>query len=112
MSLSLTLVFERHPLRDEPVLATNKLDFGYVDHALFDALKPVSVPLDEGVEWHGDDSGLTLCKTDPYGDPLTFVSVALLVPQLEAVAKVPWPMAVVAFIRALPPSMRVVLWWH
>jgi len=112
MSLSLTLVFERHPHLDGPVLASNKLDFGYVDHALLEALKPVSVPLDEGVEWYEDDSGLMLRKTDPYGDSLTFISVALLVPRLEVVAKAPWPMAVVAFLRALPPSTRVVLWWH
>lgn len=112
MSLSLTLVFERHTRSGEPIRASNKLDFGYVDGALVDVLKPVCVSLEEGVEWPDDESGLTLHKTDPYDDPLTFVSVALLIPALNEVADDTWKKAVVAFISGLSPAARVVLWWH
>jgi len=46
MSLSLTLVFERFHPSAEPILASNKLSFGYVDATLVDALADVVVPFD------------------------------------------------------------------
>jgi len=112
MSLSLTLVFERFHPSAEPILASNKLSFGYVDATLVDALADVVVPFKDGVEWPDDETGLVLRHTDPYGRPLTYVPAALLGTRLAIAAKAPWSQAVVTFIGALPASTRVVLWWH
>ena len=112
MSLSLTLIFECPGRPPSTVYAQNKLSFGDVSGNVHVSLLEVSVPLPEGVEYPDDQEGLQLRHSDAYGDPLTFVSAALLVPRLQGVARGPWQPGIVAFLEKLPPSTRVVLWWH
>jgi hypothetical protein len=112
MALNLTLIFDRFSQRGGPILSTNKLAFDYVQASLADELHPFSVPLSEPVHWLEDGSDSSPRKTDMYGDPLHFVSATHLVPKLAVIAKTPWEKAVVAFVGALPPDARVILWWH
>jgi hypothetical protein len=57
------------------------------------------------------DAELTFTATDGYGKPLTFATPgdlrALCLPGDLA----PWNCAVLAFLRALPPDHRLVLFW-
>ncbi|MHA6823961.1 hypothetical protein ACQUKI_20855 [Ralstonia pseudosolanacearum] len=111
MSLSLTLVFDKYERSHDPVIASNRLKFeGHANH-LQEVLQPVTLPLPAGVEWLSEDAGLKLFKTDPYGDELTFVSAGLLAPRLHDTVQGVWGKAVAAFVQALPPETRVVLWW-
>lgn len=112
MSLSRTLAFDQYRHDLDPIIASNRLKFEGDAERRREALKLVTLPLAAGVEWLGDDEGLKLCKTDVYADELTFVSAGLLAPRLQEAAQGPWGRAVVAFVQALPPYRRLVLWWE
>jgi hypothetical protein len=60
---------------------------------------------------HYEDEGLTYTTTDRYGHPLTYTTPTdlrrLRVPEDIA----PWNHAVLAFLLALPPDFRIVLFW-
>jgi hypothetical protein len=57
------------------------------------------------------DTGLTFEDVDRYGQPLTFTTPADL-RQLRLPPDVaPWNRAVLAFLLALPPEARLVLYW-
>ncbi|MEX3984262.1 hypothetical protein AB4Y45_35485 [Paraburkholderia sp. EG287A] len=112
MSLSLTLVIERPSRAPQTIPARNTLDYGYVTDELHALMLPVSVPLPEGIEYADDEEGRKLQHEDQYGAPLSYVPAALLVPRLREHARSPWELAIVTFIEKLPPSTRVVLWWH
>jgi len=69
------------------------------------------VPEGKRVEVYGDE-GIEVCTTTPYGDPLTFVRAKEFrkVKTDKTIGK--WNLAVIRFLRALPPETPVVLWWH
>lgn len=87
------------------------------DHALFGQLAPSAVPclvspLPAGLRvGHFEDEGLRWDDADRYGSPLTFTTPLLLerLRQLEDLT--PWNRAILAFLLALPPSSRIVLYW-
>jgi hypothetical protein len=97
-------------------LATAAMRFDR-DTGLFTQLAPDSdsrlvqpLPADLKVG-HYEDEGLRWDMTDRQGHPLTFTTPAelrrLRVPDDLA----PWNRAVLAFLLALPPDARIVLYW-
>jgi hypothetical protein len=60
---------------------------------------------------HYEDEGLRYDEADRQGRPLTFTTPAEL-RQLRVPDDVaPWNRAVLAFLLALPPDARVILYW-
>jgi hypothetical protein len=94
--------------------ATLRLDR---DAALLSQLSPDAKPclvhpLPEGLKvGHYEDEGLKYEATDGHGDALTFTTPSelrnLRVPDDIS----PWNRAVLAFLWALPPDARVILYW-
>lgn len=69
-------------------------------------------PLPTGVKvGHYEDDGLKFDEKDRYGQPLTFTTPEQLEPlrHVEDIAE--WNRAVLAFLLALPPGTRIVLFW-
>jgi hypothetical protein len=97
-------------------LATATLRFDR-DAGLFAQLAPdaeprLTHPLPAGLKvGHQEDEGLRWDDADRQGQPLTFTTPAdlrrLRVPDDLS----PWNRAVLAFLMALPPDARVVLYW-
>lgn len=82
------------------------------DSGLFGRLSRLARPLPEGLKvGNYEDEGLTFTNVDRAGSPLTFVTPADLA-GLDVPAEVsPWNIAILAFLRALPDDMRIVLYW-
>lgn len=108
MSVNLHLGFDRYG--GDPVLCYERHRLEWQDNALFDALMAEAVPLPDGAQWYLDE-GLEHAKEDNYGEPLTFLTAHALVRHLSAVPLRGWDAATLQFLKALPPSTRVVLWW-
>lgn len=69
-------------------------------------------PLPEGLKLgHYEDDGLKFEATDRYGQPLTFTTPELLrsIRAIEEFSE--WNRAVLAFMLALPPGSRIILYW-
>ncbi len=69
-------------------------------------------PLPKGIKvGHYEDDGLRFDENDRYGQPLTFTTPEELesLRHLEDIAQ--WNRAVLAFLLALPPETRIVLYW-
>ena len=109
--MNLTLAFEKPNRIADRILATDRLSYGGVSQALHHSLGPVARPLRDGVEWL-DENGQSIRINDLYGEQLTYVRAGQLIPHLETTASSDWEKSVVAFVRTLPASTRVVLWWH
>jgi hypothetical protein len=87
------------------------------DYGLFGQLEPQATPcivspIPEGLKvGRYEEEGLRFTATDRYGRPLRFTTPAdlrqLRVPDDVA----PWNRAVLAFLLALPPDARIVLFW-
>jgi hypothetical protein len=58
-----------------------------------------------------EDQGLTYADADRYGQALTYTTPADLRDLRPPDDITPWNRAVLAFLRALPPDARVVLYW-
>jgi hypothetical protein len=69
-------------------------------------------PLPNGLKiGHYDDQGLRFDDLDRYGKPLTFTtSTDLRRLQLPA-DMAPWNQAVLGFLLAMPPDVRLFLYW-
>lgn len=68
--------------------------------------------LPEGLKvGHYEDEGLKFDQNDRYGKPLTFTTPEQLqvLPLLEEMSD--WNRAALAFLLALPPGTRIVLYW-
>ena len=111
MGLSLTLLPERHS-NAHWFLAYSRLplmdmswDFGRV-------ISNASSPLRQKIDIYGDD-GIESVMDDCYGDPLTYIHADTMAKLLEEMpSEIPWDIAVLAFVKALPKDTRIVLWWH
>ena len=108
MSVSLHLGFDRYG--GDPVLCYERHRLGWEDYELFERIKAEAVPLPDGAQWYSDE-GLEHCQEDAYGEPLKWLAAHALVRLLSAVPLRGWDAATMAFLKALPPSTRVVLWW-
>lgn len=93
--------------------------FGYVrlplkrrDTRLYNVLTAASVQLPVPMDWY-EDEGLRKIETDPYGKPLRVLQAGLAVQHLENVKDLSeWDEAVLAFLKALPTTKPVVLYFH
>jgi hypothetical protein len=87
------------------------------DSALLTQLTPDAVPclvrpLPAGLKvGHYEDEGLRWKEVDQYGKPLTFTTPDDLRRLRLADDLTPWNRAVLAFLLALPPGSRIVLYW-
>ena len=69
-------------------------------------------PLPEGLKvGHYEDDGLKFEATDRYGQPLTFTTPELLRSLRAIDESSQWNRGVLAFLLALPPGTRIVLYW-
>jgi hypothetical protein len=69
-------------------------------------------PLPEGLKvGRYEDQGLTFTDVDRYANPLTFTTPADLSGLRVPDGIDPWNQAVLAFLLALPPEARIVLFW-
>ncbi len=87
------------------------------DHRLFaqlsaDATPPLVRLLPPGLQAGVyRDAGLTFTATDGYGKPLTFATPGDMRALRLPGDLTPWNCAVLAFLRALPPDNRLILFW-
>lgn len=82
--------------------------------ALFskDAVPCLVQPLPQGLKaGHYEDEGLKFDENDRYGKPLTFTTPGQLknLPPIDEISD--WNRAALAFLLALPPETRIVLYW-
>lgn len=112
MSLSLTLAFERYAAGlPGPILCAERHRLDWQNYDAFTLIKSEAIPLTCGVDWY-DDDGIETRHTDPYGNSLTFMTAHTITRHLAwAILPTAYDKAVLAFVSALPPETRVVLWW-
>jgi hypothetical protein len=113
MGVDLTLVPERLCVGNQ-FLAYDRLGFAgrYYDFwEKIQALDARQLPHDCAFRWYGDE-GIEEHREDAYGEPLRFVTSGDLVGLELPDNLLPWDRGIFAFLKALPPSTRVVLWWH
>lgn len=116
MGVDLKIHASHYRERRGEFLATASLHFDR-DEALFaqlaaDASPCLVTPLPSGLKLgHYEDDGLKWAEADRYGNTLTCTTPAdlrrLRVPDDVAA----WNRAVLAFLLALPPDARIVLYW-
>ena len=94
-------------------LAFDRISFDR-DYILFDnirKLKPHLLPESTTFQWYGDD-GLKEIEKDAYGDTLTYVNADDLAKAFTETPNLSYKnKAIKAYIEALPPSHKIVLWW-
>lgn len=110
MGFNLHLGIDRYWHNQRPPLCYQRLRLDHRAELVEDELKAVSVPLLEGAYWYGDE-GLKVETTDCYGEPLTWVPAITLAHRLERLDLGTWDLAVLAYLKTIPPDTRVVLWW-
>ena len=110
MSVNLTIAIDRYGLPGSP-LAYERLRLDWQDRELFARIIADSEVLGCGVYWYGD-KGSSLEQTDAYGVPLRYIPAGALAAYLDAIPLRGADAAVLAFLKALPWDMRVILWWH
>jgi len=110
MSVSLACIFAKWEHFPGRVLGYERLSLTYQDYDLFDRIKAEATPID-GMLMSYEDEGIKDRSDDPYGTPLTFLTAHRLAKHFDGIGMEAWDMAVLAFVKALPPSTRVVLWW-
>jgi hypothetical protein len=94
--------------------ATLRLDRdpGMLSQLAPDATPRLVHPLPEGLKvGHYEEDGLRYEATDRHGEPLTFTTPAELRSLRVPDEISPWNRAVLAFLLALPPDARVILYW-
>jgi hypothetical protein len=116
MGIDLEVLASHFRERRGEMLSTAKLRFDR-DSRLFGQLdrqaSPCLVrPLPEGLQVGSyQEDGLTYSATDRSGQPLTFTTPADLVHLRIPEELAPWNRAILAFLLALPPDTRIVLYW-
>lgn len=112
MGLNLTLIpqTETAGTIPGPWLAFARLPLRTQNRELFQRIERIAHPFTDGVWWYGDE-GLKQFSTDPYDTPLTYVLARDLKVELECADMVGTDAAIRAFVAAMPPDWRVVLWW-
>lgn len=116
MGLDLTVMASHYRERRGEMLPTAILRFDR-DTALFAQLSAEATPslvhplpdgLTVGVY---EDSGLRFTDTDRYGNPLYYSTPTDLRGLVVADDTAPWNRAIIAFLTALPPDTRLILYW-
>ena len=116
MGIDLKVLASHFRERRSEYLATASLRFDR-DSLLLAKLSPdadpcLVQPLPDGLKvGHYEEEGLRYDETDRYGNPLTYTTPEQL-RALRLLGEVSnWNRAVLAFLLALPPATRVVLYW-
>jgi hypothetical protein len=116
MGIDMKVMASHFRERGNELLPTATLRFDR-DSGLFAQLTPEANPclvhqLPQGLKVGCyEDNGLTFTDVDRYKQPLTFTTPAEL-RRLKAPEDIhPWNHAVLAFLLALPPDARIVLYW-
>lgn len=96
-------------LRDYRMFA--QLGVKYYDEPVTPVCQPRPIPPSIKFDWYGDD-GIETKTTDPYGSELTYATAMELagIKLIENTHQ--WNKGVLAFIKAMPPTTPIVLWWH
>lgn len=69
-------------------------------------------PFPDGLKvGHYDDQGLAFIEKDRYGQPLTFTTSEDLRKLQMPDGIAPWNTAILAFLLALPPDCKIILYW-
>lgn len=115
MGVDLTIVIDKYGL-DEPILAHDRLSFRGRHYDFWDRLNAAATPLAEGLDWYGDE-GIERVTTNPYGDPIKSLTAYQFMKAWDEFDNEDshwgdWDRAIAAFIKALPPTMQIVLWFH
>lgn len=115
MSINLTLIPDRFGFsKGMSIHAHTMLPLYWQDACFFTRLHNEAIPLKSPILLYNDDEGMTSEAEDCYGDPLTYMPANLLCSHLQYIIEEnlkPWDRAVIAFVKALPSDMKVVLWW-
>jgi hypothetical protein len=116
MGIDLTVHASHFRERRGEFLATASLRLDR-DGALFarlaaDADPCLVAPLPAGLKLgHYEDQGLRWVEADRHGNPLTYTTPARLQGLRPPADLAPWNRAVLAFLLALPPDTRIILYW-
>jgi hypothetical protein len=112
MGVDLTIIIEKYSLSG-PILAYDRLSFKGRHYDLWEQLDAAGTPVTEGVEWYGDE-GIEHRTTNPYGDPIKSLTAYQFVRTWDEFIEFgnAWDSAIVAFIRALPPTVKIILWFN
>jgi hypothetical protein len=116
MGIDLTLMPGKFTGGGRPILdwflATERISLDR-DYALQDRIRLVPTqPLPFGVRFRNyEDDGLKDRTDDQYDTPLTWCRAGDLAKVSDGDCS-PWNKAAMAFVRALPPDILIVLWWH
>lgn len=125
MGIDLTLCPVRHDHGKDSgsILVYTRLDFNMRDYDLWKKIQAEAIPLGVPVSWYMDQ-GIEDVTEDPYGSPLTFITAHRLLKIIDEHFKSSdelwirsgnrghWDLGCLAFIRALNPDRRIILWWH
>jgi hypothetical protein len=116
MGIDLKVLATNFRERGGEFLATASLrldrDHGLLGQLAADAEPCLVRPLPEGLKvGHYEDEGLRFETTDRYSRRLTFTTPADLRAIRLSQDTAPWNRAVLAFLLALPPGARIVLYW-
>jgi hypothetical protein len=112
MGVDLTLIPDRFD--NGPWLAYERLSLDMRHYELWGRLRAIATPMEKPLFWYGDE-GCSNTTTDADGENLTFVLAYHMCKELEEVGEeyfTPWDKAVLAFLQALPPQKRIVLYFH
>ena len=114
MGVDLTLVPVVYPNVDW-ILAYTRIEMRGRWYGLWECLTKLSKPLNHEISWYGDE-GIKKESETPYGKPLTWVTAEQFIKAVK-IAKCKKDMvdldkAAVAYVRALPPDMKIILWFH
>jgi len=116
MDIDLEVVASHFRERRGEMLPTAKLRFDRDSRLLSQLAREATPclvrPLPEGLQVGiYQDDGLKLAAVDRYGQPLTFTTPADLRQLRHTDDLAPWNQAILAFLLALPPDARIVLYW-
>ena len=109
MSYCLTLGIIKND-RNAELVVYDRLRVDTQDEELFEQIRALATPLGMDVYWWSED-GAGDVSTDAYDFPLTFITAFRLAALLGSMDH-PWDAALKAFLVALPPATRVVLFWN
>lgn len=116
MGVDLKVMASHFRERRGELLPTATLRFDR-DAALFAQLAPDASPclvrpLPEGMTVGAyEDEGLRYTVADRFGNRLTYTTPADLAGLVAPADLAPWNRAILAFLLALPPESRIVLFW-
>ena len=113
MSISLAVGVDSFDRGRDSILVYTRLSLFHQDYELFDALKAAAAPLPVAVGWY-EDEGLRYRRDDQYGEPLTFLTAHqfLRIWNTRKAARLDdWDESCIAFIRAMRPDRKLVLFW-